>query len=133
MKLNNFFLLVFCLLAVTSTIDAQTNQPPQKTPVELAAEQADRLQIDLKLNDYQVFLIDSVLQANLTGVTQEFDKMRAGGVQSHDIYREIQIKWRRKTEDAFEKILTRQQFERYLKLSGVSSKERKQRLNREKN
>jgi hypothetical protein len=115
-------------MLIFSPAFSQNNPPPQKSPVEIAAQQADRLQIDLKLNDYQTFLADSVLQANIAGVTQEFERMRLGGMQNPDSYREVQNKWRIKTEEAFEKFMTAEQFERYLRISGVSAKERKKRM-----
>ena len=124
---HKIFSLLISLL-IFSPAFSQNNPPPQKSPVEIAAEQADRLQIDLKLNDYQTFLADSILQANIAGVTEEFERMKAGGMQNPDSYREVQNKWRIKTEDAFEKFMTFEQFDRYLRISGVSAKERKKRL-----
>lgn len=125
-KYKIFSLLISLL--IFSPAFSQNNPPPQKSPIEIAAEQADRLQIDLKLNDYQTFLADSILQANIAGVTEEFERMRVGGMQNPDSYREVQNKWRTKTEDAFEKFMTFEQFDRYLRISGVSAKERKKRL-----
>jgi len=124
---HKIFSLLISLL-IFSPAFSQNNPPQQKSPVEIAAEQADRLQIDLKLNDYQTFLADSILQANIAGVTEEFERMRVGGMQNPDSYREVQNKWRIKTEDAFEKFMTFEQFDRYLRISGVSAKERKKRL-----
>ncbi len=126
-----YLLKIFTLvpaLFVIFTATAQTNQQPQKSPVEIAAEQANRLQIDLKLNDYQTFLADSVLQSNIDGVTKEFERMKAGGMQNPDSYRDVQEKWRKKTEDAFGKFMTLEQFDRYLRITGVPSKERKKRI-----
>jgi len=114
--------LLICIHA-----NAQTQPQEKKNPVEIAAEQADKLQLDLKLNHKQHFLADSVLQKNIAGVMEEFEKMQKGGMQNPESYREVQMKWFKKTEDAFEKFMTPEQFERYLKISGVSSKERKKR------
>lgn len=93
-------------------------QEPEKTPEQLASEQADRLQKDLDLADHQVFYIDSVLQYNFTGLTKEMEDMRKAGMQSRDSYMNVQKKWGMKTEEAFEKILDNNQFVKYLKLSG---------------
>ena len=82
-------------------------QEPQKTPQEMASEQADRLQRDLKLADHQLFYIDSILQYNFQA-----------GLHSRDTYCNTQKKWGQKTEEAFEKILDKEQFIRYLKISG---------------
>ncbi len=126
-RIVKLFTLIFSLFLAASAY-SQNPQQEKKSPEQIAAEQADRLQRDLKLNDYQVFLADSVLQKNIAGVTAEFEKMQKAGMQNSDNYREVQLKWRRMTEDAFQKFMTPAQFEKYLKLSGVSSKERKKRL-----
>ncbi|MDD2420241.1 MAG: hypothetical protein PHO51_02045 [Bacteroidales bacterium] len=103
-------------------------QPPQKTPVEIAAEQANRLQRDLDLDYYQVFKVDSTLQTDLAGVMAEFEKMKKGGLQNPESYREVQKRWQDKTEESFYKIMTPEQFERYLKIIGTPKKERKKKL-----
>ncbi|WRQ32394.1 hypothetical protein U5907_07350 [Bacteroidales bacterium MB20-C3-3] len=93
-------------------------QEPQKTPLEMASEQADRLQRDLKLADHQLFYIDSILQYNFQALTNEIEEMKKAGLQSRDTYFNAQKKWGQKTEEAFEKILDKEQFIRYLKISG---------------
>jgi len=116
----------FALLITTTCAFAQNQQEEkQKTPVEMAAMQADKFQTDFGLTDGQTFQIDSVLQVNLTGLYGEFDKMKAGGVQSSENYRAVQEKWMRKTEDAFRKIMTPDQFLRYEKITGQYAKRMK--------
>ncbi|MPM34572.1 hypothetical protein SDC9_81158 [bioreactor metagenome] len=121
-------ILKFFALSVWTGTIAQQQQQPQKTPVEIAAEQADRLQRDLKLDNYQVFVVDSTLQTNLAGVMNEFEQMKKGGMQNPESYREVQKLWQKKTDDTFERIMTLEQFDRYLRISGMSNKERKKKL-----
>jgi len=121
-------LFIAILVALTTSLRAQTQQQEPKTPEEMAIEQALKLQRDLKLSDYQLFYVDSILQTNFVGQQQEFEKMKASGLQSQKSYEDVFNKWKTKTEDAFEKILDKAQFEKFLKLSGVSAKDRKQRL-----
>ena len=121
-------LFIAILVALTTSLRAQTQQQEPKTPEEMAIEQALKLQRDLKLSDYQLFYVDSILQTNFVGQQQEFEKMKASGLQSQKSYEDVFNKWKTKTEDAFEKILDKTQFEKFLKLSGVSAKDRKQRL-----
>lgn len=52
--------------------------------------------------------------------------MKAGGVQSSESYRAVQEMWMKKTEDAFRKILTPDQFLRYEKMTGLYAKRKKQ-------
>jgi hypothetical protein len=58
----------------------------------------------------------------------EFEKMKKGGLQNPESYREVQKRWQDKTEESFFKIMTPEQFERYLKIIGTPKKERKKKL-----
>lgn len=117
----------FSLLLITTSAFAQNQQEEkQKTPVEMAAIQADKFQLDYGLTDAQTFLIDSVLQTNFTGLYQAFDKMKAGGVQSQESYRAVQEMWMKKTEDAFKKIFTPEQYLKYEKMTGLYAKRMKE-------
>lgn len=129
MKIN-FPKIILIILAISAAIvsNAQNQEQKQKTPVEIASEQADRLQRDLKLDDYQLFKVDSILQRNLTGVVDQFEQMKRGGLQNPESYREVQKSWQSKTETAFETLFTLEQFERYLKLTGTPNKERKKKM-----
>lgn len=120
----------FTILAIATsiTLTAQNQEQKQKTPIEIATEQADRLQRDLTLDDYQVFKVDSILQRNIAGVMDQFEQMKKGGLQNPDSYREVQKKWQAKTDDAFENLFTLEQFDRYLKISGMPNKERKKKI-----
>jgi hypothetical protein len=111
-------------LLISANLLSQNRDMENKSPVEIAAMQAEKLQRDLNLEDYQVFLVDSVLQTNIAGSYKEFEKMKSAGIQSTDSYRELQLRWRTKTEDAFMRFMTIEQFERYLKISGIPKKER---------
>ncbi|MFA6335284.1 MAG: hypothetical protein WCX48_06980 [Bacteroidales bacterium] len=127
--MNTATRLFAAITLLTTTINAfaqDQQQEKQKSPVEMAAEQADKLQKDFKLNDAQVFLIDSVLQTNFTGVYEEFENMKQGGVQSSQSYQAVQEKWMHKTENAFQKILTPDQFLRYQKMTGSYAKQKKE-------
>lgn len=113
-------------LTTISVVAQNQQQEKEKTPIELAAIQADKFQKDFGLNDAQTFMVDSVLQTNLTGVYEAFEKMRAGGVQSPQNYQAVQEIWMKKTEDAFQKILTPEQFLRYEKMTGLYAKRMKE-------
>ncbi len=110
--------LLLITLALSFTPKVFYGQEPEKSPEQMATEQADRLQKDLGLADHQVFFVDSVLQFNFAGLTKEIEEMQKAGIQSRDSYMNAQKKWGLKTEEAFEKILDNDQFLKYLKLSG---------------
>jgi len=129
MKINLPRIILATLsIALSISANAQNQEQKQKTPIEIAAAQADRLQRDLNLDDYQLFKVDSILQRNLTGVMNQFEQMKKGGLQNPDSYREIQKKWQTKTDNALEALFTLDQFDRYLRISGMSNKERKKKI-----
>jgi len=127
---TRLFTSLTLLLTTISAFAQNQQQEKEKTPIELAAIQADKFQKDFGLNDSQTFMVDSVLQTNLTGVYEAFGKMRAGGVQSPQNYRAVQEMWMKKTEDAFHKILTPEQFLRYEKITGLYAKRMKEEKNK---
>ena len=86
MNLIKSFLLVAIFIFCNSVIFAQ-EEPKQKSPEEYAATEAERLEKDLNLTPHQLFYIDSVLQHNFIAVSEEFDRMKAGGMQDSRNYK----------------------------------------------
>jgi len=118
-KASKLLILTITALFSSPFIYGQNQeQQPQKTPIEIASEQAEGLQKELKLKDYQLFLVDSVLQRNFTDLMAEIELMKASGIQTRESYKSVQDKLTAKTDLAFEKILDKDQFIRYLKMSG---------------
>ena len=97
---------------------AYAQQQEEKTPEEIAIEQANKLEVDLKLNSTQVFYVDSVLRHNYAELQAEIDNARARGSQDQNTYKTINDKWMFRTFDAFKVILDEQQYIRYLKMMG---------------
>jgi hypothetical protein len=119
MKASKLLILTINVLFFSPFIYGQNQeQQPQKTPIEIASEQAERLQKELNLKDYQLFLVDSVLQKNFTDLTKEIESMRVAGIQTRESYKSVQDKWASKTDEAFEKIFDKEQFIKYLKMGG---------------
>lgn len=70
---------------------------------------------ELNLKDYQLFLVDSVLQRNFTDLMKEVESMRVAGIQTRESYKSVQEKWTKKTDNALEKI-DKEQFIKYLEM-----------------
>ena len=118
-KASKLLILTITALFSSPFIYGQNQeQQPQKTPIEIASEQAEGLQKELKLKDYQLFLVDSVLQRNFTDLMAEIELMKASGIQTRESYKSVQEKWTAKTDNAFEKIFDKEQFIKYLKMGG---------------
>ncbi|MCK9628250.1 MAG: hypothetical protein M0R37_06635 [Bacteroidales bacterium] len=117
MKVAYYIVNFLFFLLLSAKLIAQQQEQPQKSPAEMAAIQADDMQKQFKLSDTQVFYVDSILQHNYTAIAAEFEKMKKAGIQSPDSYMNVQKAWNQKTEDAFKKVLTEEQFINYLKIT----------------
>lgn len=92
-------------------------QEPQKEydTAELAAKEADRLAELLKLEDWQVFYVDSTLVANYEGMDEELRSLQKAKVSNTDLYVAVQDKWMEKTDESYRKIFDEGQWQNYLK------------------
>lgn len=123
-------LTIAVILTCNSIISAQNQQKEEKINIpEMAAKEADNLMGLFKLEDYQVFLVDSVLQANLPVMIEEMTKIKQSGASNQESFQYISDKWLDKTDKAFFKIFTKEQWNKYLKSSyGKEKKKRDKRL-----
>ncbi|MFA5325552.1 MAG: hypothetical protein WCR82_05845 [Bacteroidales bacterium] len=123
-------LTIAVILTCNSIISAQNPQNEEKINIpEMAAKEADNLMGLFKLEEYQVFLVDSVLQANLPVMIEEMTKIKQSGASNQESFQYISDKWLDKTDEAFFKIFTKEQWNKYLKSSyGKEKKKRDKRL-----
>lgn len=106
------FGLTFFNQALSAQNQSQNEKP--KSIEEIATERADALGVKLRLEYWQVFYVDSILQTNLKGLEEDFKRLKESHVSMDDIYIDIQDKWMEKTDQAFKKIFTEEQWKRYL-------------------
>lgn len=119
-------LLAVCFLAPVFCNAQDENKEP--TPEEIAEKETERLEKLLKLEDWQVFYVDSTLRANYTGWMKELDQLRRARVENADLYYAVQDKWSEKNEEMFHRIFTPEQWKQWLKSGGERTiKEREKR------
>ncbi len=123
MKYTMSILLAIAALFIFSPLAAQ--EQPQKSPEEMAIEEADRLEKELMLNGAQLFYVDSVLRANFLGLQEDMETLRGRGSEDYDTYNTVREKWIQKTMDSFKGILDEQQYIRYLKYLGKGKEYKK--------
>ena len=77
--MKNIFLAVACLVISMPLAFAQQNPPSpeeqEKKLSEFIQKEVDRLEMTLKLEDWQVFYVDSTLNHDYTALNAEFKKM----------------------------------------------------------
>ena len=79
MKYTVAILLAMAALFISSPLAAQ--QQPEKSPEEMAIEEADRLEKELMLNGAQLFYVDSVLRANFLGLQDDMEMKENGMIR----------------------------------------------------
>ena len=117
------------LFATAASLSAQNTEEKPKTIPEIASERADELMKYLKLEDYQVFQIDSTMAHDMQALQDEMAAMQKAGVSNPDFYGAVIDRWYNATDSTFEHIFTPQQWTRYIKSTyGKAKRQRDKRI-----
>jgi hypothetical protein len=108
-----------------STQLSAQQQPEQKSPEEMAIDEANKLEKELMLNGAQLFYVDSTLRNNFMGLSDDMQALRTRGSQDMNSYNTVREKWINKTMEAFKGILDEQQYIKYLKYLGKGQEYKK--------
>lgn len=114
MKLVHLAAVVLLLISFSVQAGAQ-EQDMQKTLIDRAEEEADRLQRVLELEDWQVFYVDSTLKHDYPAMMAEYEKLQASKVSNSSLYIAVQDKWMDRIDATYRKIFNDQQWAMYLK------------------
>ena len=82
----------------------------------------ERLTNVLKLEDWQVFYVDSIMTHDYKAMQEELNDLRSKKVSNTDMYYDIQDKWQENMYVAFEKIFDENQWAKYLKSGAARDK-----------
>jgi hypothetical protein len=114
-------------LAAAPCAHAQEQQEPDIDQV--IQNQLDNLTKMFKLDEVQVFFVDSILQYNFHALSDEFAATRKTGASNGETYQAISDKWMAATDEAFERFFTPEQWAKYMKSSyGKEKKKRDKRI-----
>lgn len=116
MKLKSHILFpaVFAALFFVS-VPAFAQEQKKPDMMEQAEKEADRLQNLLDLDDWQVFYVDSTLKYNYSAMVAELEEMSSAKVSNSSMYLAVQDKWLEKTDSAYMRLFTEEQWALYLK------------------
>ncbi len=118
------------LALASSALYAQ--QQEEKSPEEVAYEEAIKLENLLKLEPHQAFYVDSILQHDMRALYDEIMILRASGTQDYHVYQQVRKKWSDQIDSAYRKVLTDEQWYEYQKSTGKLSKEKAAKRKQEK-
>lgn len=127
--MHKFIFILVTVAALTASFNAsaqqgQTSEMPD--PLELAAKIADQMERDLELDIAQVFMIDTLYQHAYTEYYADIEKLSKAGVPSTSSqYLRTSDKWGDYIDKVLEKILTEQQWAKYLKGDGGRAKKQR--------
>ena len=122
-----FVYTVIVMLLCATVLSAQEREKPLET-WERAEAEADRLQESLKLEDWQVFYVDSTLKHDYAALMAEAEKLQASKVSNSSMYIAVQDKWMETIEASYKRIFTDEQWAAYLKTgAGKAQKARAKR------
>ncbi len=107
--------ILACSLFLLGAAPGALAQQKERTPEEIASQEAERLETLLGLEGWQVFYVDSILQNNYSHMQAELYGLRDSKVENVDLYVSVRDKWNQLTYDAFSKVFNEDQWNRYLK------------------
>ncbi len=118
-------LLFFASLSAALVRQDAAAQEQEKTPTtqEMAAKEADRLGGLLKLDDWQIYYVDSTLQYNYEACQQELKNMQTARVSNYSLYDAVRDKWMERTDSMYRTLFTEEQWKAYLK-SGAAKQQK---------
>ena len=125
---------VFAVLISLASAFAQQQMSPEeqeKKMDEFIKKQVERLESSLKLEDWQVFYADSILNHDYRAMQDELMELRSSKVANNDLYTKASDKWAEQIYNSLHGILNETQWQKYLKMG--AGREQKARDKRKTN
>ena len=113
-------LLMF--LAASAQEQPLTPEQRAKKMREAIDKMVENYEESLQLEDWQAFYADSILTHNMEERNKEMEALMANKVENYDLYTMIGDKWDEQTYIAFQKILTEEQWKKFLKTGADRAK-----------
>lgn len=132
--MNRLFQILLLAAALLLSVPAARAQEPQQPDIDqIIANQIDNLTRTFKLDEVQVFFVDSILQYNYHAMSEAFEEARKTGASNADTYQAISDQWMQATDEAFQRFFTKDQWNKYMKSSYGKEKQRREKRISERN
>ena len=115
-----FLLALVCLPA--SAQSGQKKEDKEKKMDEFIKNQVSNLENSLKLETWQTFYVDSILNHDYRAMQDELDNLSSAKVSNTDIYIRAQDKWNEQIYQALSKVMNEAQWNKYLKMGAAREK-----------
>ena len=122
-KMKIFMKSALCLLvSVMPQYFVQAQEPEEPDMIEIAENEADRLQNLLDLDGGQLFYVDSTLKHDYMAMREEMKRLEAAKVSNTSMYISVQDKWMEQMYQSYKKVFTEEQWNKYLKAGAQRDK-----------
>ena len=128
---RNFILVapLFFSLSWTTCRAQQANHQKERAFDEIIAKQVEDIVERFKLDDYQAFKLDTLLQHFAPIYNEEMKRVKDSGAAQSASFQGVSDKWADFFDNEYQKIFTEEQWDRYLKSSaGREKKKRDKRM-----
>lgn len=114
-----------CILLFAEAMPVFAQEPQEPDIDKIVSAQVENLTRTFKLDEVQVFYVDSILQYNYPAMMDELNKTKRTGASNDETFQSISDKWMAATDEAFEKVFTEEQWQKYLKSTYGKEKKRR--------
>ena len=124
--MKKILFVAFALLISLSTAFAQQQkmspEEREKKFNEFIQKEVSRLETSLKLEDWQGFYADSILNHDYRAMQDELTELSESKVSNTDLYTMANDKWAEQIYNSMHKILNEKQWDKYLKMGAARDK-----------
>ena len=106
---------IIAALVLAASLGLYAQEPQEPDFYELAEKETERLQRVVKLEDWQVFYVDSILVHDYMAMNEDLQKLQANKISNASIYQSVQDKWFEQIDNSFRRFFTDEQWTLYLK------------------
>ena len=119
-----FFVTTALLLLSVVAFGQQNKQEEEanKQYQESIQDEIHHLEISLKLDDWQVFYLDSIMVHDYNAMRDELMELQKAKVGNNDIYYDVQDKWNEQIYNSLHKVFDDAQWQKYLKQGAQKAK-----------
>ena len=125
MKIFGILLLSLLTLSAAAQQQGQSEQDKIKEEKQLREyidKNVEQTGINLGLEDWQLFYVDSILTHDVTAMTAEIKQLQESKVSNSAVYEQVQDKWLEAIYQAMGKVLNEDQWNKYLKQGAAREK-----------
>mgnify|MGYP007069867446 CR=1 FL=1 len=118
------FAAIALLFSLGTTLAQEQMSPEEKEKKldEFIQKQVEKLESSLKLEDWQTFYADSILNHDYRALQEELNALQESKVSNSDLYTQASDKWAERIYNSMRKIMNDEQWNKYLKQGAAREK-----------